>query len=912
MKTRLLATSLVIAAASVWSCNAVKADALTGFSDITVVGDAIVSLRYAGTEYVVANDDLMLGTTTRWYIPADTGVPTLWAEGEAVPEATTPNGAPPKAGDPGSEGDNFLFRSGGANNMSSIDGINFQETIFPTVTDTVFVFERGGNDTGTYEAIFADGSLGAPVAFTAANVYADTGIDVAGQHAFGVVFTTDVPVQGVRITAPGHDCLSISAIPVPFDPKQSHAPQPQDGATDVPRDVVLSWTPGEEAAAVNGHVLYFSDRLDDVNDGIGGVTLSADSCDPGPLDLDTTYYWRVDEVGPGATVVAGEVWSFTVEPFVYPLPNVTATASSAQPQMGPENTVNGSGLNADDQHSTELKDMWLSTGAQPNWIQYEFDTVYKLHELWVWNSNQLIEEIVGFGAEDVTIEYSVDGSAWTVLADVPPFEQADASDDYLANTRIDFGGVSARYVKLTINTTYGDIAQCSLSEVRFFYIPVQARGPVPADGATGVDLDAALSWRPGREAASHTVYFGTDADAVTDGTAPATTVADHRLSPETLQYGLTYYWRVDEVNEAMVPPVYEGPVWSFATQQYGVVDDFESYTDDYENFNRIFQVWIDGAGYELPEPGHPGNGSGSLVGTSAPPWVERSIVHGGAQSMPFFFDNTAVAYSETERVFAAAQDWTRAGATALAVHLYGDPGNIAGQLYVKINGVKVPYDDDPVALTTAAWSRWDVELASVTTNLQRVTSLAIGIDGGGSGLLYIDDVWLLPASSSLPPTMTVAPAAGVETTGDDGAVLSVNGIAVDDLVLGTTVADFEKWADHPAADADDLGLGTYASLDEASEITVTFAVPVTTVFIIERGANDQGRLQALDASGRPIGGIQVFAQSDWFKPGVSINGQDAGAMVITSDVPIFGLMILPPIDGVTGIDPASISAVPAP
>ena len=41
--------------------------------------------------------------------------------------------------------------------------------------------------------------------------------------------------------------------------------------------------------------------------------------------------------------------------------------------MGPENTVNGSGLNAADQHSIELKQMWLSTGAQPNWIQYEFD-----------------------------------------------------------------------------------------------------------------------------------------------------------------------------------------------------------------------------------------------------------------------------------------------------------------------------------------------------------------------------------------------------------------------------------------------------------------------------------------------------------------------------------------------------------
>ena len=35
--------------------------------------------------------------------------------------------------------------------------------------------------------------------------------------------------------------------------------------------------------------------------------------------------------------------------------------------------------------------MWLSKSrTSPIWIQYEFDNVYKLHEMWVWNSNQVI------------------------------------------------------------------------------------------------------------------------------------------------------------------------------------------------------------------------------------------------------------------------------------------------------------------------------------------------------------------------------------------------------------------------------------------------------------------------------------------------------------------------------------------
>ncbi len=337
MKTQLLATSLVVVLLSMLLCGAARADALAGFSDITVAGDAIVSLRHAGTEYVVANGDLTLGTTTRWYIPVATGVPTLWAEGAPTPAATTTPGAPPKPEDPGSEGDNFLFRLNGANNMSSLDAINFQETIFPLLTKTVFVFERGGNDTGTFQAILEDGSLGAPVAFNGTSVYKDTGADVGGQHAFGVVFTTDVWVKGVRITAPGHDCLSISAIPKRLDPRQSRDPQPEDEATDVPSDVVLSWTPGEGTAAANGHIVYLSENFDDVNDGINGVTLSANSYDPRRLDFGTTYYWRVDEVGvsPGSTVFKGDVWSFTVEPSSYPLKNVKATASGGWPAWGP-------------------------------------------------------------------------------------------------------------------------------------------------------------------------------------------------------------------------------------------------------------------------------------------------------------------------------------------------------------------------------------------------------------------------------------------------------------------------------------------------------------------------------------------------------------------------------------------------
>ena len=80
---------------------------------------------------------------------------------------------------------------------------------FTGLSKVFFHFERGGNDTGTWQAIYANGSLGTPVQFTASNVYANTNVNVNGQNAFGVVFKTDVPAIGVRITASGHDTISI-------------------------------------------------------------------------------------------------------------------------------------------------------------------------------------------------------------------------------------------------------------------------------------------------------------------------------------------------------------------------------------------------------------------------------------------------------------------------------------------------------------------------------------------------------------------------------------------------------------------------------------------------------------------------------------------------------------------------------
>ncbi len=505
----------------------------------------------------------------------------------------------------------------------------------------------------------------------------------------------------------------------------AHDPAPEDGATDVARDAVLDWVSGRQAVT---HDVYFGTSADDVAhadaanplDVLVGAGQSEIGFDPeGLLDFGQTYYWRVDEVNDAdeTPIYPGEVWSFTTEPFAYPVTTLIATSNAtSNPGEGPENTINGSGLNAADEHSTEASDMWVGVpGADPVYIQYEFDRVYKLHEMLVWNYNAEFELLLGFGFKDVTVEYSLDGVDWTVLGDVT-FAQATAKSSYASNTTVAFDGVAARYVRLTATSAYGALGQYGLSEVRFMYIPAQARLPLPADGASAVSVTTDLAWRAGREAISHDVYFGTDPAALT----LLTTTETPSATPGTLDLETVYYWKVDELQET---ESWEGSLWSFTTESAIVIDDFESYDDD---ANRIYDTWLDGWV----------NGTGSTVGYAEAPFVEKAIVHGGRQSMPLFYDNRSIATSEAELTL--AQDWTASGVGTLSLYFQGDADN-AGQLYVKINGAKVPYAGD---IAGAEWLPWTIDLATVDADLTDVTSLVIGIEGGTTGVVYIDDVTL--------------------------------------------------------------------------------------------------------------------------------------------------------------------------
>jgi formylglycine-generating enzyme required for sulfatase activity len=155
---------------------------------------------------------------------------------------------------------------------------------------------------------------------------------------------------------------------------------------------------------------------------------------------------------------------------------IIATASSVNYQLEPVYSCSGAGL-AGDLHTNRISTgaeppppgqgtMWLSEDAPDQWIQYEFDTVYSISSMLVWNYNQADPLRTSRGVRRCTIDYSADGAGWSRLGDTHTFAQADGTDTYMANTEVDFGWVDARYVRINVIDNHGGTSN-GLSEVKF-------------------------------------------------------------------------------------------------------------------------------------------------------------------------------------------------------------------------------------------------------------------------------------------------------------------------------------------------------------------------------------------------------------------------------------------------------------
>jgi hypothetical protein len=261
----------------------------------------------------------------------------------------------------------------------------------------------------------------------------------------------------------------------------------------------------------------------------------------------------------------------------------------------------------------------------------------------------------------------------------------------------------------------------------------------PVNGAVDVTQTPVLTWSPGL-GATYDIYFGTDAGSLEKKASG--NLGSETYEPGQLEWNTTYFWRIDEADNANADSPWTGPLWSFTTANFLIIDDMESYNDldpaDPAS-NRIFMAWVDG--YDDPT-------NGSLVGYDNPPFAEQTIVHSGNQSMPMAYDN-AVGKSEATLSLTSNRDWTVNGVNTLTFWFRGDFGNTAETLYVALNGSARVDNDNPDAALAGSWTQWNIslqEFADQGVNLTNVNSITLGLSSvtGGKGMMYFDDIQLHP------------------------------------------------------------------------------------------------------------------------------------------------------------------------
>jgi hypothetical protein len=521
-------------------------------------------------------------------------------------------------------------------------------------------------------------------------------------------------------------------------PKKAYEPYPADGAGFIDESVELSWTPGFGATL---QYVYFGDNFDDVNTATGALPQTDSTFTPAVVEKEMNYYWRVDEFD-GIVTHKGEVWSFSTVPDIpvtdpnlilwYMLDEAQGGRTIDWSGHGNHGAIEGAALWLEDGYDGPAFQLGgrdyvavpnsdpiklISTDSYSVAVHVKLENIDQQAILFhglgcsTWASWFLgvaggepgVDAVPGSfvfgvresgGAPYTAVSAPARANTWVHVA-------ATYQDNML---RLYIDGVEISSAAAPLPWDSGEdlhigadpgcggrvYSTAAIDDLRIYdraltetevqeamrVDPLLAWDPQPSSGRT-VDIGQALplSWNAGDNAAQHDVYFGEDKDAVENADASETAgIYKGRQSgtsytpTEGVEWGTgPFYWRIDEYNTDGT--ITKGRVWSFTVADFILVDDFESYTDnDLEN-EAIWQHWIDG--YGVPT-------NGAQAGYLNVPYAEQTIVHGGSQSMPLFYNNTGgVTNSEAElKLGSQPRDWTQEGVGELSIWFQGRPATV--------------------------------------------------------------------------------------------------------------------------------------------------------------------------------------------------------------------------------------------
>jgi hypothetical protein len=402
-------------------------------------------------------------------------------------------------------------------------------------------------------------------------------------------------------------------------------PQPSDGQTNVTKHPILSW--GTNA---DSHDVYFGTSYNDVNVATRGSSEYKGNQDinnwdtknyaPAGLDLNTMYYWRIDEIGGGLTI-KGDVWRFTVASIgkaANPQPSDGQTNIIQHPILywtagtytethdvyfgTSYNDVNDATCDSNEYKGNQTIDNWDTNNYSPNGLNLSTVYYWRIDE----RSGDLIAKGNVWRFTVVLLGKAFSPSPWNGQTNVIPHQilrwyagpytqshdvylgtnfnevnnATHSSSVYKGNQNITYWDVySYPPAGFVSNTTYywridelagsittkGDIWKFTVAPL------VQATNPWPSDGQISINLHAILIWTGSTYADFYDVYFGTsytDVNGATQdsseyrGNQNVTYWDTNNIAPAGLDLNTDYYWRIDEVAGSLT----KGKVWKFTTR----------------------------------------------------------------------------------------------------------------------------------------------------------------------------------------------------------------------------------------------------------------------------------------------------------------------------------------------------------
>jgi hypothetical protein len=386
-------------------------------------------------------------------------------------------------------------------------------------------------------------------------------------------------------------------------PYPASNPIPANNSIDIELNITLSWSGGDPDGDPVSYNIFFGTNSNPPN---VEVVYLPNTYNPGTLEYNTKYYWRIDTYSYNGEATTGPLWTFITKNNTPPI--VPNTPSPSNNSINIPRNINLSWFGGDPDGDMVKYDIYFGTNIIPPNVVIEYNKLEYNPGLLNYNTNYYwrVDAIDDYG-------YITTGPLWkfTTKDDSPPNTPGDPIPDnqsinisvnitliwsggdpdndpvtynlYLGKdsnppleienlnvtmytpNRLDF--ISRYYWRVDAIDDYGYITTGPLWTfiTRENAPPHIPNEPVPANNSTNIYIDAILSWKggdPDNDPVTYDVYFGTESNPP----KVESNLSILSYKPTDMNTTTMYYWRLeawDNYNNSA-----SSPIWNFKTSIY--------------------------------------------------------------------------------------------------------------------------------------------------------------------------------------------------------------------------------------------------------------------------------------------------------------------------------------------------------